>query len=210
MDLLTQVDHLVYATPDLNVGINRLEKLLGVRATPGGQHFGKGTRNALIALGPSMYLEIVGPDALQPKPQTPRWFGIDDLSAPKLVAWAVKANDLARLVTEAAHQGVDLGEVKSGSRRRVDGLLLTWQFTDPGALIADGIVPFFIDWGLSPHPAVNAAYGASLVDLRSEHPDPASVRTLLGELGFALPVKKGPESALIATINGHRGPVELR
>jgi pimeloyl-ACP methyl ester carboxylesterase len=35
-DLLNAVDHLVYATPDLQLGIDRIEKLLGVRATPGG------------------------------------------------------------------------------------------------------------------------------------------------------------------------------
>jgi Glyoxalase-like domain len=36
--ILQQVDHLVYATPDLDAGIARIEVLLGVRATPGGQH----------------------------------------------------------------------------------------------------------------------------------------------------------------------------
>jgi hypothetical protein len=35
---LSRVDHLVYATPDLNRGIDEIERLTGVRATPGGQH----------------------------------------------------------------------------------------------------------------------------------------------------------------------------
>ena len=33
--LLATVDHLVYATPELQVGIDRVENVLGVRATPG-------------------------------------------------------------------------------------------------------------------------------------------------------------------------------
>ena len=100
-DVLAAVDHLVYATPDLTLGIDTLERLLGVRATPGGQHPGLGTRNALIALGPSTYLEIIGPDPDQPKPATPRRFGIDELTAPRLTTWVAKGKDLDGLVTRA-------------------------------------------------------------------------------------------------------------
>ena len=53
--VLSRVDHLVYATPDLALGAETAEKLFGVRATPGGQHPGEGTRNALIVLGPATY-----------------------------------------------------------------------------------------------------------------------------------------------------------
>jgi hypothetical protein len=63
--LLPRVDHLVYATPDLDRGIDEIEKLLGVRASPGGQHQGRGTRNALVALGPTAYLEIERASALR-------------------------------------------------------------------------------------------------------------------------------------------------
>jgi hypothetical protein len=101
-ELLTKVDHLVYATPDLNRGVEEIEKILGVRATPGGQHPGRGTRNALITLGPAIYLEIIAPDPEQPHPKTPRPFGIDGLKASRLVAWAAKGGDLERLRDEAA------------------------------------------------------------------------------------------------------------
>ena len=129
--LLATVDHLVYATPELNAGVERIEKLLGVKASPGGQHPGRGTRNALLALGPTSYLEIIGPDPEQPTPALPRPFGIDDLKEPRLVAWAAKSMDLARLAREAGRNGVRLGEVISGSRRRADGVMLSWRYTDP-------------------------------------------------------------------------------
>ena len=35
-DVLARVDHLVYTTPDLELGIQAIEKLTGVRASAGG------------------------------------------------------------------------------------------------------------------------------------------------------------------------------
>src|SRR5260370_42198553 len=100
-DLLRRIDHLVYATPDLNSGIEAVEKLTGVRATPGGQHPGRGTRNALIALGPTSYLEIIGPDPEHPAPPHPRQFGIDGLKAPRPARRALKAQNLKQLPAAA-------------------------------------------------------------------------------------------------------------
>jgi len=209
-DLLARIDHLVYATPDLNTGIEAIEKLTGVRATPGGQHPGRGTRNALIALGPTSYLEIIGPDPEQPTPPNPRPFGIDGLKAPRLARWVVKGQNLEQLAAEASRKGIQLGEVISGKRQRPDGVLLTWRYTDPRVDLADGLVPFFIDWGESAHPSATAAKGLTLIALRAEHPDAARVRKILTQLGLDLPVRTGPAPALIATIDSPRGRVELR
>src|SRR5262249_50088753 len=149
-----------------------LEARLGVRASPGGRHPGRGTHNALIAIGPASYIEIVAPDPTQPPSSRPRWFGIDDLTEPRLVAWAARVRDLDRAVTESAARGVPLGAVTSGSRARPDGVLLQWTLTDPNVMLAGGIVPFLIDWGDSPHPAATAAGGPSLIGFRAEHTEP--------------------------------------
>ncbi|MGI8743793.1 MAG: VOC family protein [Bryobacteraceae bacterium] len=209
-EILSRVDHLVYATPGLNRGIDEIESLSGVRATPGGSHPGRGTRNALLALGPATYLEIMAPDPDQPPPKTPRPFGIDALKKSRLAGWGAKSNQLDQLTQDAAHKGVHLGEVLSGSRKRPDGVVFSWRFTSPWTVVGDGIVPFFIDWGESPHPAQTAARGLSLVDLHAEHPDAERVQHMLGELGLNLPVQRGPRPALIALIKGPRGCVELR
>jgi hypothetical protein len=205
----SSVDHLVYATPDLETGIREVEDLLGIRATPGGQHPGRGTRNALIALGASAYLEIIGPDPEQASPTAPRWFGIDTLGASKLVTWAAKTDDIERVHRDAVDNGIPIGVVRSGSRWRSDGVLLSWRLTEPAAEMENGVVPFFIDWGESAHPSQTAAQGATLIELRAEHPEAERVQRVLRTLGLDVPVARGPQSRLIAVVDGPLGHVEL-
>ena len=209
-DVLAQVDHLVYTVPDLQQGIGAAEKLFGVRATPGGQHPGLGTRNALIALGPASYLEIIGPDPDQPKPAGPRRFGIDELKAPHLMTWVAKGKSLQTFAADARAHGVDLGAVIPGSRKRPDGVVLKWTYTDPQVVLADRLIPYFIDWGSSPHPSATAAKGVTLVGLRAEHPDAERVGKMLRQLGLELAVTRGPKPSLIATFDSPRGKVELK
>lgn len=209
-EFLPRVDHLVYATPDLAAGIKQVERLLGVSAVPGGQHPGWGTRNALIGLGDNTYLEIIGPDPDQPKPARPRRFGIDDLKAPRLVTWAAKGTNLEAIVENAKSHGLDLGQAQAGSRRRPDGVLLSWHLTVSPALNEGGTVPFFIDWGETQHPATSLPKGCLLVALRAEHPDAKRVQTSLSALGLNVRVDSASAPAIIATIRAPKGDVELR
>ena len=207
--MLERVDHLVYAAPDLDAACAEIERRLGVAPSPGGQHIGRGTRNALVAIGPTSYLEIIAPDPEQPRPNGPRWFSVDSVEAPRLVAWAASATNLTQLVADAARRAVHLGGVTSGSRKRADGVALMWEVTDPTTVLASGIVPFFIDWKTSPHPATSAAVGPTLVELRGRHPDPQRVREMLDVLGIELPLERGDRAELAATLRSSRGPALL-
>ncbi len=195
------------ATPDVARTSAELEARLGVRPGPGGQHLGLGTHNALLSLGPSSYLEVVGPDPAQPEPAGPRPLGVDGLTEPRLVAWAVAVPDLEDAVGAALERGHDLGPAYAMQRRRPDGVVLAWRLTPPPSQL--DVVPFLIDWGDSPHPAIDAPGGVALVALRARHPDPASVANLLAALDVDLHVEYGDAPALLATLSGPAGTVEL-
>ena len=205
-----EVDHLVYAARDLATAVDELATRMGVRATPGGRHVGLGTHNALLALGPHMYLEIIAPDPTQPAPAQPRPFGLDTLPTARLVTWALKAPDIDTHVVEARRAAYDPGVVMSMSRTQPDGTRLAWRLTLTPRLQGDGIVPFLIDWGRTPHPAAGAPSGCVLMDLRAEHPEPQVVRPLLKAVKADLRLSSGAAPALIATLETPRGCLQLR
>lgn len=202
------LDHLVYATPDLDATCRDLEIRLGVRASAGGQHPGRGTHNALISIGPNAYLEIIGPDPLQPAIR-PVWFGIDQLTAPKLITWAVRVDDIEACVKEISSD-VNVGMVRSGSRKTPDGTTLSWQLTEPQLPQGIGLVPFLIEWKSSQHPAHSAITGPPLVQLRIEHPEPELIRKQLASLRLEVAIDHGSSPALIAIFEGANDLIELR
>ncbi len=203
------MDHLIYAGPDLDEAVAHAEAILGMRAEPGGSHPGVGTRNALIPFGDRRYLEIIAPDPAQPEPDRPRWFGIDDLDAPRLVTWCAAMPRPREAVALAAEVGLELGQVLAGSRRNPDGAELRWEVSDPRADRAGGVLPFFIDWLQTPHPGRGPDRGVELVRLRAEHPDPKRVATWARALRLPLHVVEGPEPRLRARLRLATGDVEL-
>lgn len=219
------LDHLVYATPDLKAAVSDIAARTGVTPVEGGPHPGLGTRNHLLGLGGNAYLEVIGPDPDQPDPRGrearrdgetagvwgspprrtgPRPFGIDDLTAPALVAWAARTTDLDASIERARAAGHDPGSAADMSRLRPDGELLSWRLTPPRT----GVLPFLIDWGETDHPA-GALPVVPLLSFEVVHPDPDSVRGALAALGARLTVRQGPGIALIARLDGPVGPVTL-
>lgn len=181
-----RLDHLVLAGPDLAALTADVAERLGVRPVVGGRHVGLGTRNELLglgdeALGAGGYLELIGPDPEQPEPDVPRPFGLDRLDAPRLVTWAVRCTDLAAAAAAARAVGHDPGEAAGMQRARPDGVLLSWRLTPS---TPDGVLPFLIDWGSTPHPAADLPDGIRLESLELTHPEPDRVRAVLTAWGL--------------------------
>ena len=204
------IDHVVFAAPDLDAAVDQLEQRLGVRATPGGKHVGLGTHNALLALADDAYLEVIGPDPEQPAPARPRPFAIDELPSGRLVTWAAKAPDLEARVEAARAGGYDPGAIMPLSRDTPEGGRLEWRLTLQTDPVGGGLVPFLIDWGETPSPALTAAKGCAILELHGEHPDPDSVLRYLTAIGEPLNVKAGAEVRLVAMLDTPKGRIELR
>jgi hypothetical protein len=196
------IDHIVLATPDLLAEVERFASLTGVRPAKGGSHVGLGTANYLVGLGGSAYLEIVGPDVDQPEPDRERPFGIDTLREARVVTWAVRTPDLDRAVATARAAGYDPGEPRAMSRRAADGTLLSWRLTTPASDPVEGVVPFLIDWGTTPHPTQRGLPMLALRSLEAKHPDPATIAARLAALDEDLPVKTGQYARLVVTLDG--------
>ncbi|MFE1027370.1 VOC family protein [Streptomyces sp. NPDC058818] len=199
------LDHLVLATPDLAATVADFTRRTGVAPAPGGSHLGSGTRNHLVGLGGTGYLEIIGPDPDQSPPDGPRPSWIERLTAPRFVSWAIRPPDLDAAVLAARARGHDPGAVRPMSRRRPDGTLLEWRLTD--GVHPSGLVPFLIDWGTTPHPSAGLPV-TPLLALTATAPDPAGIRPPLSALGTALPLTAGP-TGLCCTVDTPRGPVSL-
>ncbi len=204
---MRELDHLIYAVPDLDAASRALEAALGVRPAAGGQHPGRGSHNALLALGEGRYLEVIARDPGQPDPPRPRPFGLDELAAPRLATWAVRAPAIEEAAAEAAATGCDPGAVEEGGRELPGGGRLSWRRT-AGDL--GGVAPFFVEWGQgTPHPSLDAPAGCRLVALRGEHPRPEELERCLDALQAELAVAFGEEPRLIATIEGPAGRLDL-
>lgn len=207
--LLRRVDHLVLAVPDLEAGIRHLSELTGVRPQIGGQHLGRGTWNALLALGHDVYLELIAPDPQQTPPEGGCWMGVDQVQEPRLIHWAAKVHPIAAVIQQAQKQNLTIGELSAGSRTRINGQVLSWMLTEPVSDDDGGLLPFLIDWEDSDHPAESLPQQCKLVHLEGKHPHPEDIHRQLAILEIALPVSAGNRPQILATIDTPKGKVCL-
>jgi hypothetical protein len=203
------IDHIVLAVPDLADGVAEFQRRTGISPVMGGSHVGLGTANYLAGLGSGAYLEIIGPDPGQADPSQPRPFGIDNLTASRVVTWCIRPPDFDGAIAAAKARGYDPGPTRAMSRRAADGTLLTWRLTLGTADPVDGLVPFLIDWGTTAHPTTGTMPTLPLGSLAGEHPEPAAVRRRLTALDVELAVRPSQQPRLLLTLQCPTGTVVL-
>lgn len=204
---MAELDHLLWAAPDLDGGVAALAASTGVAPAPGGSHPGFGTRNALLSLGPA-YLEVIAPDPAQDLADN-RGGRIAALPGPGLLTFAVRTPDLAGFAAAARRAGLSAGEPVAMSRTRPDGVRLAWAVLHAASDAHPDLVPFAIDWQGSPHPAQSTPPGCTLVDFAALHPDPGPLAALYAALGVPVAVRRAPRPGLAATLATPRGTVVL-
>jgi catechol 2,3-dioxygenase-like lactoylglutathione lyase family enzyme len=200
-------DHMILGVDDLDRGIAFMEERTGVRAVFGGVHPGRGTRNALLALGGQRYLEIIAPD---PRQHVQSWFPeLPQMREPRLLGWAIHTGDIAALAKKVRDAGFPIQGPADGSRARPDGKMLRWKSfrleDDRG-----GLLPFFIEWSRgSVHPSADAPAGCRLTRLLALAPQSSDLAAAYGRLGVAVAVERGEKAQLRLWIADAKGEVEL-
>lgn len=205
-EMKLMLDHLLWATPDLDRARARWSKLTGNTAAPGGSHPGRGTRNAIVPLQAGCYLEILAPDPAQNLTNT-AGAELAALTDERLWTFCCRGPDLDTLATRARSIGLSALGPFPCERMRPDGVLLQWTLLYLADHRFGGLLPFFIDWQNSPHPSTAKGESLSLTRFTVSHPD-GELRELYAHLGIPVTVDIGP-SALRAELQGPTGNFTL-
>jgi hypothetical protein len=203
------LDHILLGASDLDLGINYVEKLSGVRAAVGGSHPGAGTQNALAGLGTGQYLEIIAPDPKQGFAPSSLAAGLAKSSSPRLISWAWRTENIAELAEGIAKIKMAVDGPLDGSRRRPNGVMLRWKtlrMKDDRA----GILPFFIEWAPeTKHPSADAPDGCRLMSFSIVTENPEELRETFRLIGIEAKIESGATQKLKAILEGAHGKFEL-
>ena len=200
---MAQLDHIMYACPDLQTGIDEIYALTGVMPAMGGSHPGIGTRNALLSLDNRQYLEIIAPDPEQDLTGTTGQLLLDH-GGTGIRSWAIACDSLTNVATLAAARNIATRDIIDMRRTTPDGIKLAWQLL----FLTDPNMPFFIDWLKSPHPALATPTGCTLKSFHISATASEPYNKLLTDLALSIAITAGA-NAFTAELKTPKGIVTL-
>jgi len=204
-----RVDHLVWYGADLEAGQRFFAERMDSAPTYGGVHPGEGTGNFLLSLSDQTYVEILGRDPAQPEASLDaelRALGSDS----GLYHWAAGGADLEELRDRAQRAGLAGSELVTGGRTLPNGNWLGWKLFGVKNHGFGALVPFFIDWMESAHPAKTTPRGGSLVSVEAYTPAPRQLGEIYQALGLDIAVHEAAAPGLAVTVESRRGRHTLR
>ena len=131
-----RIDHVIYATQDLDAAAGRVESELGLAATPGGRHEGHGTHNMIVSLGGG-YLELMAvadPDEASGSPIGGALQARLADQGDGLFAWAIEVEDIDRVVDRLGLRVTTIA--REGLTARLVGV---------AEALPNPVLPFFIE-----------------------------------------------------------------
>ncbi|WP_319406876.1 VOC family protein [uncultured Desulfosarcina sp.] len=210
------LDHLVVAAYTLDQGMAYVRDRLGVPMTGGGVHTAMGTHNRVLKLGHGQYLEVIAIDPKGRRPDSPRWFNLDDSGLqsglkirPRLITWVARTDAIDTLAPGICNRHVQVRPMQR------DSLRWRFGFTDDGSMPGDGLIPHLIQWESDIHPTEKMEDAACrLLNLEGAHIDPPSVQRVVSSMGLdhaitVHPVSKQRPPGLLAKIKTPIGVVVL-
>jgi len=192
---------------DLSLGEKWIENQLELPAMDGGRHPGQGIRHALLGLSDDCYLEVIAPDPTQVLSGNLGEQLLGD-TTPRLRTFAVRCSSFEGLVPRLAgfgfgHRVLEMpGETIAGGQ-------LSWRLLFVSGHDYGARMPFFIDWGQSPHPCRNLAVAGSLRQVTVQLPDQLGpFERLMRMLDLSVVISQAAVG-LVATLECKQGLIEL-
>jgi hypothetical protein len=209
-----RLDHVSYACgPEgLAATVDRLARQLGVPIEHGGLHPRFGTTNAIAPLADGVYLEVVA--ALDHPASDKAPFGQAVKRRSRTgggwLGWVIAVDDIAPIESRLDRPAA------RGHRVRPDGAELHWLQIGVNAMIADPLLPFFVQWMSDPeeHPAVGSSGGLRLTGLELAG-DPESLSSWLSDAnrdpldGVHISWVDGDPGIVAAHLDTPNGPIRI-
>ena len=211
-----QIDHVIWAVPDLDEGARLFEELSGIKPAVGGVHPGRGTRNNVVSAGEKTYLEIIAPDPAQ-EPFNPEKYPvkafaskISEFNEPEVDMFVYSTDNLEAAAEKGRELGFEVVGPIEGSRKTPEGKLVRWTHVDFIGHDFGQFIPFAINWGESVHPSVTSPKGVLLTGVTIEHPRYEELGKIYKTLGVPARVVKGDFPVIIIHLKSPNGRFEIR